>query len=239
MDTLKRSKDRKVTNLVSLDGNRAKVANTFGLPAGKKFSCPGATSICEKVCYAGKLEKLYKGVSGVLLHNWELLSRADHATMVSLISQMIGEFRKDCEKEKAEKLFRIHWDGDFFSDEYANAWKVVIKDNPDITFWVYTRTESAVHILKDIENLALYFSTDSENISIASSLADTGVKLAFLSDTFEHGLSTLRKISSSRSVKCPENAKKIPLISPRGSACVVCSVCVHGKADVVFSSSKK
>jgi hypothetical protein len=239
MDTLKRSKDRKVTNLVSLDGKRAKIANTFGLPAGKKFSCPGATSICEKVCYAGKLEKLYKGVSGVLLHNWELLNRADHTTMVSLISQMIGEFRKDCEKENAEKLFRIHWDGDFFSDEYANAWKVVIEDNPDITFWVYTRTESAVHILKDIENLALYFSTDSENTSIAIRLADVGVKLAYLADTFEHGLSTLRSISSSRSVKCPENAKKIPLISTRGSACVTCAVCVHGKADVVFSSSKK
>lgn len=239
MDTLKRSADRKVTNLVSPDGERAKIANTFGLPAGRQFSCPGATSVCEKVCYAVKLEKIYKGLAGVLLHNWNLLNGADHATMVNLLGGMIDEFRTDCEKKNAEKLFRIHWDGDFFSDEYADAWRVVIDKNPDITFWAYTRTDSAVSILKDIENLALYFSTDSENMPVAVRLAKLGVKLAYLSDTFEQGLSTLRNISSDRSVKCPENAKKIPLISVKGSACVSCSLCVHGKANVVFSSSKK
>ena len=43
---LKRSNDRKVTNLVSKNGKTSAIANTFGLPAGKAFSCPGATSIC-------------------------------------------------------------------------------------------------------------------------------------------------------------------------------------------------
>ena len=59
---LKRSNDRKVANLVTKNGKQAAIANTFGLPAGKNYSCPGATSICESVCYAGKLEKLFKGV---------------------------------------------------------------------------------------------------------------------------------------------------------------------------------
>ena len=59
MNKLKRSHDRKVTNLVNNAGNGSLIQNTFGLPAGKNYSCPGATSICEKVCYAGKLEKLY------------------------------------------------------------------------------------------------------------------------------------------------------------------------------------
>jgi len=58
---LKRSNDRKVANAVSKNGKTPTIANTFGLPAGKDFSCPGATSICETVCYAGKLEKVYKG----------------------------------------------------------------------------------------------------------------------------------------------------------------------------------
>ncbi len=62
---LKRSMDRKVTNAVSPNGKTPTIANTFGLPAGKAFSCPGATSICESVCYAGKLEKVYKGVRAV------------------------------------------------------------------------------------------------------------------------------------------------------------------------------
>ncbi len=62
---LKRSNDRKVANAVSKNGKTPTIANTFGLPAGKAFSCPGATSICESVCYAGKLEKVYKGVRAV------------------------------------------------------------------------------------------------------------------------------------------------------------------------------
>jgi len=65
---LKRSMDRKVTNAVSKNGKTPTIANTFGLPSGKAYSCPGETSVCSKVCYAGKLERVYKGVREVLLH---------------------------------------------------------------------------------------------------------------------------------------------------------------------------
>ena len=119
---LKRSFDRKVANAVNKKGDKASIANTFGLPAGKAYSCPNATSVCESVCYAGKLEKLYKAVKANLLHNWELLKDADHETMLSLLYAMIADFRKDCEKKNAPLLFRIHWDGDFFSDSYTRAW---------------------------------------------------------------------------------------------------------------------
>ena len=85
---LKRSNDRKVANLVTKNGKQAAIANTFGLPAGKDFSCPGATSICETVCYAGKLEKLFKGVKTNLLHNWALLKDADSETMINLLDEM-------------------------------------------------------------------------------------------------------------------------------------------------------
>jgi len=152
---LKRSNDRKVANAVSPNGKTPTIANTFGLPAGKNFSCPGATSVCESVCYAGKLERGYKGVKAVLLHNWELLKDADHDTMENLLQEMIEDFRKDCEKKDAPKLFRIHWDGDFFNDTYTFAWKHVILNNPDIQFWVYTRVATAADMLKDIENFAI------------------------------------------------------------------------------------
>ena len=122
MTKLLRSKDRKVTNAVSPNGKTATIANTFGLPAGKNFSCPGATSVCESVCYAGKLENLFPGVKKNLLHNWELIKNADEETMVSLLSVMIDEFIIDCDKRKAPKLFRIHWDGDFFNDTYIHRW---------------------------------------------------------------------------------------------------------------------
>jgi hypothetical protein len=240
MTKLLRSKDRKVTNAVSPNGKTATIANTFGLPAGKEFSCPGATSVCESVCYAGKLEKLFKGVKVNLMHNWDLLKDADSQTMINLLDEMIVDFKSDCAKKDAPLLFRIHWDGDFFNDTYAYAWKTVITNHPDIQFWVYTRVKSAAVILKDIANLSLYYSTDSENKSIGVTLKnDHGVKLAYLAKNFEVGQADMKKMIGKVGAKCPENKKAIPLISTKGSACVSCSLCVYSKSDIVFSSSKK
>ena len=240
MTQLKRSKDRKVANLVTKNGKQAAIANTFGLPAGKAYSCPGATSVCESVCYAGKLEKLFPVVKTNLLHNWELLRNADNDTMVSLLKDMIAEFVVDCNKKNAPKLFRIHWDGDFFNDTYTYAWKTVIEDNADIQFWVYTRVKSAALILKDISNLSLYYSTDDENKEIGHELKrDNNIRLAYLGKTFAVTESTMKELTGKPGAKCPENMKSIPLISSNGSACVSCGLCVYGKADIRFSASKK
>ena len=237
---LKRSFDRKVANKVSPNGKTASIANTFGLPAGKEYSCPGATSVCESVCYAGKLEKLFKGVKVNLVHNWELLKDEDLQGMYTLLSEMIAEFKKDCVKKDAPMLFRIHWDGDFFNDDYTHAWRMVIEEQPDIQFWVYTRVKSAALILKDIANLSLYYSTDSENKAIGVELKkDHGVRLAYLAKNFAIGQSEMKELFNKPGAKCPENLKSIPLISQSGSACVSCSLCVYSKADIVFSSSKK
>jgi hypothetical protein len=237
---LKRSNDRKVANLVTKNGKQAAIANTFGLPAGKAYSCPGATSVCESVCYAGKLEKVFPSVKVNLLHNWNLLKDADYLTMLNLISEMIAEFKIDCEKKDAPKLFRIHWDGDFFSDTYATAWSDVIKLNEDVQFWVYTRVKSAALILKDIPNLSLYFSTDSENVKVGVDLKiNSGVRLAYLAKNFAIGQADMKEMIGKPGAKCPENNKQIPLISNAGSACVSCSLCVYSKADIVFSATKK
>jgi len=237
---LKRSNDRKVANLVTKNGKQAAIANTFGLPAGKSYSCPGATTVCETVCYAGKLEKLFKGVKANLLHNWDLLKDADQLTMEALLTDMINDFRADCVKKDAPMLFRIHWDGDFFNDTYTQAWKTIILNNSDIQFWVYTRVKSAALILKDISNLSLYFSTDSENVKVGVDLKiNNGVRLAYLAKNFAIGQSEMKELFNKPGAKCPENNKQIPLISNAGSACVSCSLCVYSKSDIVFSASKK
>jgi hypothetical protein len=235
-----RSKDRKVTNAVSPNGKTATIANTFGLPSGKQYSCPGATSVCESVCYAGKLEKIYKGVRNVLLKNWEQLKDADEPTMVDLLENMIAEFKIDCDKRNAEKLFRIHWDGDFFNDTYARAWQYVILNNTDIQFWVYTRVKSAALILNGISNLSLYYSADSDNIKEAVDLKlNNGIRMAYLAKNFAVGQDHMKEMIGKVGAKCPENKKAIPLISTKGSACVSCGLCVYNKSDIVFSSSKK
>ena len=240
MTKLLRSKDRKVANLVTPNGKQASIANTFGLPAGKNYSCPGATSVCESVCYAGKLEKVFPTVKKNLLHNWALLKDADGETMVRLLNEMITEFKADCVKREAPMLFRIHWDGDFFNDTYAYAWKVVIDKHHDIQFWVYTRVKSAALILKDVSNLSLYFSADSENVKTAVDLKiNSGVRMAYLAKNFAIGQADVKEMIGKPAAKCPENNKQIPLISQQGSACVSCSLCVYSKSDIIFSATKK
>jgi hypothetical protein len=221
-------------------GKTPRIANAFGLPAGKQFACPGATSVCESVCYAGKLEKIYKGVRDVLVHNWDLLRSADLAEMARLLDEMITEFETECEKFGADKLFRLHWDGDFFSVDYVRAWREVIERHADVQFWVYTRSHFAIPELIGIQNLGLYFSADNENLELAEGLKKTyGVKLAYLADTFAEGQAVIKSMTSRPGAKCPENKKALPLISAEGSACVRCSLCIFQKSDVVFSASKK
>jgi hypothetical protein len=160
--------------------------------------------------------------------------------MVSLLDEMIVEFKADCDKRSADKLFRIHWDGDFFSETYSYAWKTVIEKHSDVQFWVYTRVASAAVILKGISNLSLYYSTDDENKDIAKELrVSHGTRLAYLGKTFAVTETTMKELTGKVGAKCPENNKSIPLISANGSACVSCGLCVYNKADIRFSASKK
>jgi ferredoxin len=238
--TLKRSKDTKVTNAVTASGNAA-IANSFGLPSGKAFSCPGATGVCEDICYAGKLEKIRPNVRGVLMHNFDILRALDLDGMIAALSDMVADFERDCDKRGADKLFRIHWDGDFFSDDYAEAWRVVIARHADVRFWVYTRVVSAAVMLHKaaLPNLSLYFSADSENAPVAAMLRKTyGIRMAWLAENFQTGQAAVKALTGKPGAKCPENARRLPLISSEGSACVRCGLCVFGKSDVVFSRSK-
>ena len=233
MNKLIRSKDRKVANLVTPNGKQASIANTFGLPAGKAFACPGATAFCEKICYAGKLEKIFKGSRDVLMHNWNALKDATYNEMYDMLNVMIADFRKDCERRDAAKLFRIHWDGDFFNDDYLMAWHDVVLYNDDIRFWVYTRVAKAAEMLTGISNISVYFSSDPDNIETAKALQAKGIRIAHVAKTFADGREAVN------GVRCPENNKKIPLISQRGSACVSCGQCVFARNDILFSTSKK
>lgn len=233
--TLIRSKDRKVANSVTKSGN-PNIANSFGLPAGKEYSCPEQTDFCGKICYAVKLEKIYKGVKSNLIANWESVKDSDFDTLVESLDSMITAFENECDRKNADKLFRIHWDGDFFSNDYTRAWSAVIANHPDTHFWVYTRVLASAMVLNLAKhsNLALYFSADIDNLHFANIAKDKGINIAFVGKTFAEGKEYFPKAT-----KCPENNKALPLISEKGSACKVCGLCVMGRKDVLFSTSKK
>src|SRR3954447_3534972 len=201
--TLHRSADRKVTNLPSPNGRTAKIANSFGLPAGRDYTCPGATATCERVCYAGRLEKLYKGLRELLEANMAALAGQDTAGMAVLLGEMIADFRADCARAErtgatVPRNFRIHWDGDFFSLDYAHAWADVIRSNQDIPFWVYTRSFDPASLdvlpaLTRLSNLSLYLSVDPDNLAAAKGARQRHpwVRWAYLAETFADGRADL------------------------------------------------
>jgi hypothetical protein len=62
-----------------------------------------------------------------------------------------------------------------------------------------------------------------------------------LADNFQDGQAVMREITGKVGAKCPENnkAQAFGLITTEGSACSRCRLCVFGKADIVFSATKK
>jgi|tagenome__1003787_1003787.scaffolds.fasta_scaffold20953791_2 hypothetical protein len=71
--------------------------------------------------------------------------RSARTEMAKLLVEMIAGFRADCERAETRGTkvpweFRLQWDGDFFSLAYAHVWANVVRTNPDIRFWVYTRS---------------------------------------------------------------------------------------------------
>lgn len=245
---LKRTQDRKTANKVNKAGTQSVIANAFSLPSGQAFSCPGATAFCEKICYAGKLERMYPSFRRLVVSNYEQLRDASLEDMTVLLGSMVTEFDKECDNKNAPKMFRIHADGDFFSLDYAKAWVRVIRDNPQIHFWVYTRSfTERLNVLpiitargKGIDNLVVYVSADPVNIETAKAQATKyHVNMATVADTFEDAKSAIGTARpNTKTYKCPENLKSLPLITAKGSACARCGICTTGRGDVLFSRSK-
>lgn len=239
---LKRSNDRKTTPLANAKGDQSKIKNTFGLPAGKDNSCPGETAFCGARCYGKRIENYLPSVRALLEHNWALVRNADSDSLVLMLDEMITEFVKECDKHGARKMFRIHWDGDFFSLEYTKAWRRVITAHIDVQFWAYTRNKDAAAFLATNQpsNLALYFSADEDNQDVAQLLRrEHGIKVATLAETFDQAREIHMDITGSRVGRCPEVANKIPLITINGGACKSCGLCITGKTDITFSTSSK
>ena len=243
---LRRSTDRKTTPSAARTGKTANIANAFGMLSGREFSCPGQTAACASVCYAGKLENLFPGFRNVMSHNWDMLSTASYSDMVMSLDAIVKDFIADTVKRDCDRVFRIHHDGDFFSRSYASAWANVIRRNPSVTFWAYTRSFipacNVVDILADIPNLTLYLSVDDGNASWARIVREEwpSVLLATLTDTAAEGADLMAELGESRpGAACPEVLGRIPLITAEGGACFSCGLCVTGKANIRFAAKGK
>ena len=264
MGALRLSGDRKVSPFMVRNGARATdvqvtVRNTFGLPAF--LSCPGATSVCKSICYAARTEHQWAhALAHTVGRNWEVLQSVgdDEVVMADLLHALMADFRAElsrAQRRGAEvpPLFRIHWDGDFYSLPYARAWRRVILAHPDITFWTYTRSfrppVNVVPLLQGVGNLTLYLSVDENNVSDAKRVlaAHPGVLVSTLAATAEEAEGLLSELGRRRAPVCPEVIGRVPLLSARADrrrlpepgepaegACVACGMCIVGRADVRF-----
>ena len=221
------------------------IRNSFGLPAGT--SCPGMTEFC-KDCYAVPTERQWPGVNDGMRRNYDLLIEAGGVDgMEALLDEAMDRYNKQWRRaglSYKQRVFRIHWDGDFFSLEYAEAWARVIAKHGEVRFWAYTRSfvdpVNVVPVLAELDNLSLYLSTDEYNVQAAYDIAAAypQITLALCATDYRSG----RRLAEGRPmppVVCPENKGDMPLVTEGVGACVDCQLCVVGKRDVIFSTTHR
>jgi len=97
-------------------------------------TCPAA-GICATLCYARTNTYRFSNVLAAHTRNLELVV----TDLASWEQSMIEELTH---RRYRQKWVRIHDAGDFFSDEYLEAWLRIVTVTPDVTFYAYTREVS-------------------------------------------------------------------------------------------------
>lgn len=226
--------------------------NSFGLPSVD--SCPGSTDACERVCYATDSERR-TATYNKLQRNFSILQHAETVDeMVEQLDGLMSRYHERAEKlgvNSDERRFRIHWSGDFYSTDYALAWRRVIENDPDTKYWTYTRSfqqdVNVVPILACIPNLDLFLSVDEDNAKVAAQVArdNPGVRISYLVDYEEEAeplIQIMGRGNHVRNLTCPENirnadgSRRLPVISKHGGACSRCTYCIDkpNSWDVIF-----
>ncbi len=120
--------------LVKTSGEAYRVLG-FGIPADMSFdggnTCPGANA-CRGVCYAKQGRYLMAGVKNARLNNFNA-SRDYASFVVSAVADLTR-------LTKRYNVVRLHDSGDFYSQEYLNAWKDIATRFPNTIFYAYTKS---------------------------------------------------------------------------------------------------
>lgn len=81
-------------------------------------------------CFSASQEALYTNVYNARKYNFDLLRKLKKDGMVKLIQESLP---------KNATIIRIHVGGDFFNQNYFDAWLEVAKKNTDMLFYAYTK----------------------------------------------------------------------------------------------------
>lgn len=106
------------------------------------YTCP-CKGECAKICYAEQGTYRFRNVRE---KNAARLALAESDQFVPVID---AEIKDVAAKNPDKDLFvRIHDSGDFYSMEYTKKWFTIMRSNPDVKFYAYTK------MVKMFQNLA-------------------------------------------------------------------------------------
>lgn len=117
----------------------------FGIPADHDFShkgekrntCPQALA-CKAVCYAKQGRYVMDSVIKPRKHNLRMSLRTTFVKHITAdLNQMVIK-SKVC--RKPYNVVRLHDSGDFYSQEYLDAWSTIAATFPDVIFYAYTKS---------------------------------------------------------------------------------------------------
>lgn len=125
---------------------------SFSLPSG--FSCPFAKSCLSKAnretgkikdgpmtdfrCFSASQEATFTNTRKQRWNNMDALRAVGLNNVEAMANLIISSI--ESQLPRSQKVFRIHVGGDFFNENYFQAWKIVAKAFPDIIFYAYTKS---------------------------------------------------------------------------------------------------
>lgn len=110
-------------------GNRVlpKHIAIFNIPT--EVTCPYC-DLCKSTCYAKKAERLYPQVLPSRYKNLRLTESPQFADDMAKLIDHMGII-----------MMRPHEAGDYYNQEYADKWDYIIRKNPHVRFFAYSKSE--------------------------------------------------------------------------------------------------
>lgn len=129
-----------VWTLSTLPTNRVYNVVINGVDYSVKGTCPCSCT----GCYATKGNYNFSSVVNSLALKTILCREQIDFVKRAIIAQIIAD---------KILLLRIHAAGDFFSQEYIEMWREIVKACPNCVFWTYTKNPAAENAFEDLGNI--------------------------------------------------------------------------------------
>lgn len=152
MDNLKQNGKMKLTEKLT-----GVAVYNFGIPAFRSVTglttCPNAKD-CISGCYAKSGSYLYPNTKNAYEQRLEFTQTDSFVPLMSAEIHYLS-------MKKPNLTIRIHDSGDFYSEEYALKWFQIMRFNPSVKFYAYTKMVGMMKRLRLFglpENFTLIFS---------------------------------------------------------------------------------